>query len=95
MSATGPLVDCFCNHFIERWNFAKRELYFADTLLKPLGPRFDIASPKQYPTGPFSAHLCRSACEWSQGVEATEKSIQNAYIHLIENAERNDFLLHI
>ena len=88
MSATGPIVDSFSKHFIERWNFVKKEIYALDAFFKPLGERFDIQSPKQYPAAQISAQLCRSASPWSQGLAATEKSIQNAYISLIENAER-------
>jgi phospholipase D1/2 len=42
------------------------------------------------PAGGTAAQLCRSATEWSQGVPH-EKSIQNAYISLIEHATRISF----
>jgi hypothetical protein len=67
------------------------------------GPQYGPGPSPQYGPGPQSgpgpqfgpgpaipgirAQLCRSACKWSQGIP-TERSIQNAYISLIENAER-------
>ena len=89
MSATGDIVDSFCKHFIERWNFVKKTKYHENPSFTPLSDRFGIPPPEGSPQGAISAQLCRSASPWSQGVHTTEKSIQNAYIDLIDNAERN------
>ena len=108
MTATGPLVHSFSAHFIERWNFVKKNKYKLDPRYEPLPPHFgngpstaDLLSKRladklhlsQFQgdantEGGF-AQLCRSATKWSQGIER-EKSIQNAYIDLITNANRKD-----
>ena len=40
MSATGPLVHSFSAHFIERWNFVKKNKYELNPRYEPLPPYF-------------------------------------------------------
>jgi len=44
MTATGPLVQSFSAHFIERWNFVKKNKYEFDPRFKPLPPYFGNTS---------------------------------------------------
>jgi phospholipase D1/2 len=118
MCVTGPLVQSFYNHFIQRWNFVRKDILIDEFRYPKLDPSSPVLQPAtgdstsqivkesiiplgqmvadRLHLGPTStappvqgirAQLCRSASKWSQGVP-TEKSIQNAYISLIENAER-------
>jgi phospholipase D1/2 len=138
MSATGPIVESFTSHFVERWNFVKKVKKEEYSKFPPLtGPPSDVVhdtikpftaqfvhdtvnpmaesfarklnlgqgsssssapasgqSGSVFPSGTPGTgtymQLVRSATEWSQGVPH-EKSIQNAYISLIENATRTSF----
>ena len=40
MSATGPIVDSFTEHFIQRWNFVKKQQYEGDDRYTILLPHF-------------------------------------------------------
>lgn len=112
MSAVGQLVHSFTAHFIQRWNFVKKNKYESNEKYQYLPPAFGIAPSVTDAIGPLGrqfaerlhlshggsdtqkgiyAQLCRSATKWSQGVEH-EKSIQNAYIDLITNANRISIL---
>lgn len=119
MCVTGPLVQNFYDHFIQRWNFVRTDILIDEFMYPKLDPnspvlrpatggstsqmvnenivplgqmiadRLNLSSSSKAPESPgIRAQLCRSASKWSQGVP-TERSIQNAYISLIENSERN------
>ena len=123
MCVTGPLVQSFYDHFIQRWNFVRKDILIDEFIYPKLDPNSPVLKPatgdstsqvvheKVVPLGHMiadrlnlgpipkapatpgiRAQLCRRASKWSQGVP-TEKSIQNAYISLIENAERKFSLL--
>ena len=108
MTASGPVVNSFIDHFIERWNFVKRDKYEHDKRYPFLPPNFGNSAAtgtlgKGIPQGlrvtedtekkDVIAQLVRSASKWSQGVEH-EQSVQNAYIELIAHSNRASFGLY-
>jgi phospholipase D1/2 len=42
MSATGPIVHSFVEHFIQRWNFVKQQRYECNEKYTKLGPNFGL-----------------------------------------------------
>jgi phospholipase D1/2 len=94
MSATGTLVLSFSAHFMERWNFLLRTKYRDVSGYGPLPPKFGVIIHPA-PAGNLITQLCRSASQWSQGLDKTENSIQYAYIDLIQQAERTSSRGHI
>lgn len=46
MSATGPIVRSFVEHFIQRWNFVKEQRYRFDEKYTKLGPNFGFSASK-------------------------------------------------
>ncbi|XP_013413874.1 phospholipase D2-like [Lingula anatina] len=78
-------------HFIQRWNHAKY-------LRCKQNPVYPYLVPKSYDWVPIpeplkatslscKCQVLRSASRWSSGMEMTESSIQNAYIHAIRTAK--------
>jgi len=94
MTATGPVVEQFIQHFVQRWNFVKKNKYEEDLKYPVLASDYASERSSHASTtskvdeeSSFQAQLVRSVSPWSQGVPL-EKSIQEAYIDLILNAER-------
>ncbi|ORZ11014.1 hypothetical protein BCR41DRAFT_357358 [Lobosporangium transversale] len=73
---------------IGRWNFVKREKGMKKTHMKFLTPKGEFVSTRNESgwTGTQKVQILRSSTTWSQGVDL-ERSIQNAYLSCIENAE--------
>lgn len=77
-------------HFIQRWNFTKIfKIKYKDDFYPCLLPKSHFNADSLSFTVPGSkkakVQVLRSADRWSTGT--CEKSIQNAYIHTIENSE--------
>ena len=87
MSVHGLAALDVARHFCERWNFVK-SLKAADKPEIPLlAPSFRNADAEgKANPGTCSVQICRSSAKWSSGIEH-ERSIQNAYIELINKAE--------
>jgi phospholipase D1/2 len=92
----GPAARDVARHFIQRYNFTKRELDVGDEA-PCLLPRRTFSQSEESQTlqlrdllGPSdsttTAQVLRSVTEWSAGVPL-EHSIMNAWIHAIERAE--------
>jgi len=92
---TGEAVKDVAQHFVERWNFIKKEksanrqeVEYLDLNTGPEKPQVLQQHPDSQPTQKQgSGHTCkvqvlRSSGKWSHGIE-TERSIQNAYIECI------------
>jgi len=99
MCATGPIVHQFIQHFVRRWNWVKINKDEGAIPFLTSGYGASKSSSQAPETSKsevvgeessFHAQLVRSVAGWSQGV-SLEKSIQNAYIDLILNAERTFF----
>ncbi|KAF9345053.1 hypothetical protein BGX26_003605 [Mortierella sp. AD094] len=75
-------------HFVQRWNFVKREKGMKKSHMKFLTPKGEFVSTRDESgwTGTQKVQILRSSTTWSQGVEL-EHSIQTAYLTNIENAE--------
>jgi|SRR5579859_1444533 len=46
MSATGPIVHSFVEHFVQRWNFVKEQRYRCNSKYPNLGPNFGFSASK-------------------------------------------------
>ncbi|KAF9581189.1 hypothetical protein BGW38_001891 [Lunasporangiospora selenospora] len=75
-------------HFVQRWNFVKRSKAMKKSHMKFLTPKGEFVSTRNETgwTGSQKVQILRSSSLWSQGVDL-ERSIQDAYLHTIENAE--------
>ncbi|KAF9408197.1 hypothetical protein BGZ94_002394 [Podila epigama] len=75
-------------HFVQRWNFVKREKGMKKSHMKFLTPKGEFVSTRNESgwTGTQKVQILRSSTVWSQGVDL-ERSIQDAYLGTIENAE--------
>lgn len=75
-------------HFVQRWNFVKREKGMKKSHMKFLTPKGEFVSTRNETgwTGNQKVQLLRSSTIWSQGVDM-ERSIQEAYLSSIANAE--------
>jgi phospholipase D1/2 len=83
-----PLTDRFTQQvqpFTDRFAHSLHLHHHGSEATFGTGPPGIEAPAAGPPAGGTAAQLCRSATEWSQGVPH-EKSIQNAYISLIEHA---------
>ncbi|KAI1250812.1 hypothetical protein MGN70_007870 [Eutypa lata] len=90
MQVVGQPARDLTRHFVQRWNYLRRER-------KPTRPTpFLLPPPDASPsdhkklglTGTCEVQMLRSAGDWSLGLrEGTEHSIQNAYVKLIEESE--------
>ena len=85
-------------HFIQKWNFCKREKSMHKEFLVPfLTPDEDEITYKDLADllgdetllsgEQLSMQVVRSASSWTVGISATEKSLQEAYIQGIRNSE--------
>ena len=73
MTATGPLVHSFSAHFIERWNFVKRNKYELDPRFQPLPPYFgNTPSTTELLSRRFAdkLHLSQPQSDTNTGVSA-------------------------
>ncbi|KAF8972879.1 hypothetical protein BGZ46_009977 [Entomortierella lignicola] len=84
LAVVGQAARDIARHFVQRWNFVKREKGMRKSHMKFLMPKgeFDNSRNETNWTGSQKVQVLRSSCGWSQGVEL-ECSIQNAYISSI------------
>ncbi|CAF1160764.1 unnamed protein product [Rotaria sp. Silwood1] len=90
--------DC-ARHFIQRWNIHKADKHRFNESYPYLLPKtcdddeiFDTSFlrsilPDDRPPIRVDAQCVRSASFWSCGICTVERSVENAYIHMIENAQ--------
>ncbi|KAI3728081.1 hypothetical protein L6452_16709 [Arctium lappa] len=79
----GPPCRDIARHFVQRWNYAKRNK-------APNEQTIPLLMPQQHMVGPRAICRCqviRSVSLWSAGTSQVEDSIHNAYCSLIEKAE--------
>ncbi|KAL4809820.1 hypothetical protein BDV18DRAFT_166572 [Aspergillus unguis] len=86
VSLTGPAVADICQHFVDRWNFVHDVKYNADLAGMRDYQRLSPPKPPEFGTGSMNCQLVRSVSHWSNGI-ATENSLYNAYVDIIENSE--------
>ena len=90
MQVVGQPARDLTRHFVQRWNYILRQR-------KPTRPTPFLLPPPDFNpadleslglNGTCEVQILRSACEWSLGTPgATEHSILNAYVKLIEQSE--------
>lgn len=91
MQVVGQPARDLTRHFVQRWNYLRRER-------KPTRPMpFLLPPPDANPadlealglSGTCEVQILRSAGDWSLGLsrDGTEQSIQNAYVKLIEESD--------
>ncbi|KAL2206132.1 phospholipase D [Sarocladium strictum] len=89
MQVVGQPARDLTRHFVQRWNYLRRGR-------KPTRPLpFLLPAPDAKMeelealglTGTCEVQILRSATTWSLGIDSTEKSIQTAYIKMIEDSE--------
>lgn len=89
MVTSGKVARDLSRHFVQRWNYLirqKRPSRFTPLLTPP--PDFSDEDVAQMGLGgTCEVQLLRSSGNWSLGLQETEKSIQNAYLKLIETSE--------
>ncbi|UJR32480.1 hypothetical protein I4U23_019942 [Adineta vaga] len=90
--------DC-ARHFIQRWNIHKADKFRFNDSYPYLLPKtyndpelsdpsiFHDILPNDRSPIRIDAQCVRSASYWSCGIESVERSIHDAYIHMIENAQ--------
>lgn len=95
MMTVGEPARDLARHFVQRWNYVLRQKRPSrpTPLLTPISdftmnelsnsPFFKLLKPKST----CEVQIVRSAGYWSLGLKETEKSIQNAYLKLIETSE--------
>jgi phosphatidylserine/phosphatidylglycerophosphate/cardiolipin synthase-like enzyme len=88
IGVAGQPARDIARHFVQRWNFVKREKGMKKSHMKFLTPKGEFVSTRNETgwTGSQKVQILRSSTNWSQGIEL-EHSIQNAYIGSIEKAE--------
>ncbi|KAF9181195.1 hypothetical protein BGZ51_005587 [Haplosporangium sp. Z 767] len=88
LGIAGQPARDIARHFVQRWNFVKKEKGMKKTHMKFLTPKGEFVSTRNELgwTGSQKVQLLRSSTVWSQGV-GLERSIQDAYLHSIANAE--------
>ncbi|KAG0020131.1 hypothetical protein BGZ80_004721 [Entomortierella chlamydospora] len=88
IGVAGKPARDIARHFVQRWNFVKREKGMKKSHMKFLTPKGEFVSTRDESgwTGTQKVQLLRSSTTWSQGVDL-EHSIQTAYLNNIENAE--------
>ncbi|KAF9899008.1 hypothetical protein BX616_003365 [Lobosporangium transversale] len=88
MSMVGQVARDVARHFVQRWNFVKKEKGMKKSHMKFLAPKGEFVSTRNERgwTGSQKVQILRSSTLWSQGVNL-ERSIQDAYLSSIENAE--------
>lgn len=95
MMTIGEAARDMARHFVQRWNYLLRQkrpsrptplltppIDFTEEQLKN-SPFFQMLKPRST----CEVQVLRSAGNWSLGLKETEKSIQNAYLKLIETSE--------
>ena len=95
MMTVGEPARDMARHFVQRWNYLLRQK-------RPSRPTPLLTPPSDFTSqelenSPFfkllksrstcEAQILRSTGNWSMGLKDTEKSIQNAYLKLIETSE--------
>jgi phospholipase D1/2 len=107
MSATGPIVQSFTAHFIQRWNFVKKDKYEFNARYPILPPAFGTTEAvgrlgrqlnQQLQLGtkrkdiPQGIHMQLCRSATKWSQGVEhEKSIQNAYIELITHSTRMSY----
>ncbi|KAK3821164.1 MAG: hypothetical protein J3Q66DRAFT_366907 [Benniella sp.] len=88
LGVAGPPARDIARHFVQRWNFVKKEKAMKKSHMKFLTPKGEYVSTRNETgwTGSQKVQVLRSSTVWSQGVE-TERSIQDAYLDSIAKAE--------
>jgi phospholipase D1/2 len=88
IGVAGQPARDIARHFVQRWNFVKREKGMKKSGMKFLTPKGEFVSTRNETgwTGTQKVQILRSSTTWSQGVDL-EHSIQTAYIASIEKAE--------
>lgn len=88
LGVAGPPARDIARHFVQRWNFVKKEKAMKKSHMKFLTPKGEYVSTRNESgwTGSQKVQVLRSSTIWSQGVEM-ERSIQDAYLHCIAKAE--------
>ncbi|KAF9312591.1 hypothetical protein BG003_006127 [Podila horticola] len=88
VGVAGQPARDIARHFVQRWNFVKREKGMKKSHMKFLTPKGEFVSTRNESgwTGSQKVQILRSSTIWSQGVDL-ERSIQDAYLTSIENAE--------
>ncbi|KAK3821162.1 MAG: hypothetical protein J3Q66DRAFT_280226, partial [Benniella sp.] len=88
LGVAGPPARDIARHFVQRWNFVKKEKAMKKSHMKFLTPKGEYVSTRNETgwTGSQKVQVLRSSTVWSQGVEM-ERSIQNAYLDSIAKAE--------
>ncbi|KAG0259752.1 hypothetical protein BG011_002401 [Mortierella polycephala] len=88
IGVAGQAARDIARHFVQRWNFVKREKGMKKAHMKFLTPKGEFVSTRNESgwTGTQKVQILRSSTVWSQGVDM-ERSIQDAYLSCIENAE--------
>ncbi|KAI8356505.1 hypothetical protein B0O80DRAFT_447589 [Mortierella sp. GBAus27b] len=88
IGVAGQPARDIARHFVQRWNFVKREKGMKKTGMKFLTPKGEFVSTRNESgwTGSQKVQILRSSTTWSQGVDL-EHSIQNAYLANIDRAE--------
>ncbi|KAF9328374.1 hypothetical protein BG006_008442, partial [Podila minutissima] len=88
IGVAGQPARDIARHFVQRWNFVKREKGMRKSHMKFLTPKGEFVSTRNESgwTGTQKVQILRSSTQWSQGVDL-ERSIQDAYLASIENAE--------
>ncbi|KAG0349343.1 hypothetical protein BG004_007527 [Podila humilis] len=88
IGVAGQPARDIARHFVQRWNFVKREKGMKKAHMKFLTPKGEFVSTRNESgwTGTQKVQILRSSTQWSQGVDL-ERSIQDAYIASIDNAE--------
>ncbi|KAF9351259.1 hypothetical protein BGX26_010701 [Mortierella sp. AD094] len=88
LAVAGQPARDIARHFVQRWNFVKREKGMKKNFMKFLTPKGEFVHTRKEPgwTGSQKVQILRSSSHWSQGIE-TECSIQDAYIASILKAK--------
>ncbi|KAG0058912.1 hypothetical protein BGZ90_004703 [Linnemannia elongata] len=88
IGVAGQPARDIARHFVQRWNFVKREKGMKKTHMKFLTPKGEFVSTRNESgwTGSQKIQILRSSTNWSQGVDL-EHSIMNAYLSTIETSQ--------
>ncbi|KAF8929502.1 hypothetical protein BGZ47_001015 [Haplosporangium gracile] len=88
IGVAGQPARDIARHFVQRWNFVKREKGMKKTHMKFLTPKGEFVSTRNETgwTGSQKIQILRSSTNWSQGVDL-EHSILNAYLSSIETSQ--------
>lgn len=89
MQVVGQPARDLTRHFVQRWNYVRRNRRITRPLpfLLPPPDFRDEDLEALGLTGTCEVQILRSASTWSLGTQHTECSIQNAYLQMIEKSE--------